>query len=56
MAIRNFDLQPEKGLRHATWEGLPNLVVIAGPNGVGKSTFLHQLYRRKGEWSTPVTG
>jgi hypothetical protein len=55
MAIRNFSVGPMKGLRNASYEGLPNLAVIAGPNGVGKSTLLHQLWQRGSEFAEPGT-
>jgi hypothetical protein len=55
VAFRSFSVGPEKGLRHATYDDLPNLVVIAGPNGAGKSTLLYQLSTRRGEFTEPGT-
>lgn len=55
MALRSFRVGPAKGLRHATWDNLPNLVVIAGPNGAGKSTLLYQLYQNRFTFVEPGT-
>lgn len=55
MAIRRFSVGPAKGLKHAAGDNLPNLVVIAGPNGAGKLTLLHQLYLRRNEFIEPGT-
>lgn len=55
MAIRSFQVGPAKGLRYAAWDGLPNLVIVCGPNGVGKSTLLRQLFQRRSEFQEPGT-
>lgn len=55
MAFRNFSIGPAKGLRHAEYTGLPNLVVIAGPNRAGKSTLLHQLHVYRSSQAEPGT-
>jgi len=55
MAIRSFAARAGKSLSNASYDNLPNLVVIAGPNGAGKSTLLYQLYERRSEVSEPGT-
>lgn len=55
MAIRSFTIENVRGLRSASSQSLPNLVVIAGSNGVGKSTLLDQLFRRRAELAEPGT-
>ncbi len=55
MAFRSFNVGPAKGLRRASWDKLPNLVVVAGPNGAGKSTLLHQLYVHRNQQAEPGT-
>lgn len=55
MAFRSFSVGPAKGLRRASWDGLPNLVVICGPNGSGKSTLLHQLWLNRTIQAEPNT-
>lgn len=55
MAIRAFIARADKSLANASYDDLPNLVVIAGPNGAGKSTLLYQLWTRRAEVSEPET-
>lgn len=46
MAFPTFEVGPEKGLVRASCTSVPKLMLICGPNGVGKSTLLHLLKRR----------
>lgn len=55
MAIRGFSVENVRGLRNASYESLPDLVAIAGSNGVGKSTLLDQLFKRRNEFAEPAT-
>jgi ABC-type cobalamin/Fe3+-siderophores transport system ATPase subunit len=55
VAIRRFTISNVRGLQHAEYDSLPNLVVLAGANGVGKSTLLDQLFRRRTEFAEPAT-
>lgn len=48
MALRRFRVENIKGLRLAACEAVPRVMVIAGPNGVGKSTLLYALHTRQG--------
>jgi hypothetical protein len=48
VALKSFRVENEKGLHLATCETVPRVMVIAGPNGVGKSTLLYALHRRQG--------
>lgn len=48
MALRKFRVENRKALRLAECADVPSLMVIAGPNGVGKSTLLHALSLREG--------
>jgi len=48
MALRSFRVENQKALRLAQSEQVPRVMVIAGPNGVGKSTLLHCLHRKTG--------
>lgn len=49
MAFRSFSVGPSKGLRKAACESVPDVMVICGPNGVGKSTLLQLLKRNPGQ-------
>ncbi len=55
MAIRSFRIEQVRGLVSAWYDDLPDLVVIAGGNGTGKSTLLDQLFRRRHEFSEAGT-
>ncbi len=55
MAIRSFAIGPSRGLVRAAASELPDLAVVAGPNGVGKSTLLHELWTRRTEFAEPGT-
>lgn len=48
MTLRSFRVQNQKALRFAECEQVPSVMIIAGPNGVGKSTLLYALHRKKG--------
>jgi len=43
MPIKSFDITNVKIVQKAWCESVPKLMVIAGPNGVGKSTLLYEL-------------
>lgn len=49
MSIQSFRIGPKKALRLAECTEVPPVMVIAGPNGVGKSTLLYDLYQRQGQ-------
>lgn len=55
MAIRSFDVQDLRGLRHAAASELPNLCAISGPNGAGKSSLLELLKQGRGNALEPGT-
>ena len=48
MALRAFKVEDEKAIRLAVCERVPPVMIVAGPNGVGKSTLLYALHRRTG--------
>lgn len=48
MALKSFKTQPVKALGLAECESVPKIMVIAGPNGVGKSTLLDEIRLQKG--------
>jgi ABC-type cobalamin/Fe3+-siderophores transport system ATPase subunit len=48
MALRAFKVENEKAIRLAACEAVPPVMIVAGPNGVGKSTLLYALHRRTG--------
>jgi hypothetical protein len=48
MALQAFRIENEKALRLASCDSVPRVMIIAGPNGVGKSTLLYALHRRTG--------
>lgn len=49
MPIEHFKVANQKALQLAECEKVPRLMVIAGPNGVGKSTLLYALKMKSGE-------
>lgn len=49
MALESFRVENQKVIRLAECENVPPIMVIAGPNGVGKSTLLDCLRRRECE-------
>ena len=55
MAVRAFSVGAHKGLVAASATNLPNMVAIAGPNGVGKSALLEQLWRNRESFLEPGT-
>ena len=42
-----------KSIKPFTWNGIPNLAIITGVNGVGKSQFLQILYDALGKVGHP---
>ena len=48
MALQSFRVENQKALRLAECQQVPRIMIIAGPNGVGKSTLLHNLHRKVG--------
>lgn len=48
MALKSFKVQPIKALGLVGCKNVPNVMVIAGPNGVGKSTLLDEIRLQKG--------
>ncbi len=48
MALRSFRMENQKALRIAECTEVPAVMVIAGPNGVGKSTLLYVLKQKQG--------
>lgn len=55
MALNSFKVQPIKALGVAECENVPKVMVIAGPNGVGKSTLLDEIRLQKGTVSNSGT-
>ena len=49
MPIQSFDIGNVKILKKASCERVPKLMVIAGPNGVGKSTLIYELRKFSGD-------
>jgi energy-coupling factor transporter ATP-binding protein EcfA2 len=49
MPIQSFDISNAKIVGKASCKNVPKLMVIAGRNGVGKSTLLYELRRLSGE-------
>lgn len=45
MALKRFRVEDQKALRLAVCDDVPVVMLIAGPNGVGKSTLLYSLHR-----------
>jgi hypothetical protein len=54
MALTNFRIEDKRTIRLAQAESVPRVMVIAGPNGVGKSTLLYAL-REGGAGTDPNT-
>lgn len=48
MALVRFEVGPIKALQRAMCDAVPRLMVIAGPNGVGKSTLMYAIHQRNG--------
>jgi len=49
MPIQSFDISKAKIVAKASCDNVPKLIVIAGRNGVGKSTLLYELRKLSGE-------
>ena len=45
MSLQSFEVENYQALSHIICDRIPPLMVIAGPNGVGKSTLIHQLHQ-----------
>ena len=48
MRITSFKIRNERSIRYAECETVPKLMVIAGPNGTGKSTLLNSIKSQAG--------
>lgn len=48
MSLTSFRIAQVKAVSLASCESVPRVMVIAGPNGVGKSTVLYELSRKRG--------
>jgi len=55
MALKSFRIQPIKALGLSECTKIPKVMVIAGPNGVGKSTLLDEIRLQKGTESDAGT-
>lgn len=55
MSLSSFKIQNIKALGLAECTAVPKVMVIAGPNGVGKSTLLDQIRQQQGTVATPGT-
>ena len=55
MALKSFKIENIKALGLAECELVPRVMVIAGPNGVGKSTLLYEISQQRGTVSDPDT-
>lgn len=56
MPIKKFEIRENGPIKYVKAENLPAVIIIAGPNGVGKSTLLEALKRRSGNISIDGTG
>jgi hypothetical protein len=56
MPIKKFEIRNIGPIKYAKIEDVPSIVIIAGPNGVGKSTLLEALKKRQGTVSIEITG
>jgi ABC-type branched-subunit amino acid transport system ATPase component len=48
MRIDSFEIRNERSIRYAKCEKVPALMVVAGPNGTGKSTLLNSIKSQAG--------
>jgi len=48
MAATSFSIQNIKAISKAECSSIPKIMVIAGPNGVGKSTLLYEISQKRG--------
>ncbi len=49
MPIQSFKVTDVKIIQKVFCESVPKLMIIAGPNGVGKSTLLYELRKLSGD-------
>lgn len=49
MPLSSFKIQNQKAIRLAQCDKVPSIMVISGPNGVGKSTLLYAIKRKQGD-------
>lgn len=55
MAITSFKIEKVKAVDRAECSSIPKVMVIAGPNGVGKSTLLYEISQERGVQTTGKT-
>ncbi|RJT04751.1 AAA family ATPase [Halococcus sp. IIIV-5B] len=55
MGLEGFSIENEGGVTNASCDDVPQLMIIAGPNGVGKSTLLEALNNRINQNRSDVT-
>lgn len=48
MPLKSFEIENQKAIRYAECHNVPPLMIIAGPNGVGKSTLLYSIKINQG--------
>ncbi|MEM3587831.1 MAG: hypothetical protein QXO71_10985, partial [Candidatus Jordarchaeaceae archaeon] len=48
MPVNRFEIKNTGPIKYARIDNLPSVVIIAGPNGVGKSTLLETLKKQSG--------
>lgn len=48
MRLPSFSVSNQRSIRHAACDNVPSLMVIAGPNGTGKSTLLNSIRSQAG--------
>lgn len=55
MLVPSFEIRDKRSICFAKCETVPRLMIIAGPNGTGKSTLLHNI-RSSNEWNIIYLG
>lgn len=56
MGLTSFKITKQKALQYAECSAVPKIMVIAGPNGVGKSTLLYAIKRMPSPVQVQFTG